>query len=130
LGIGIIVEAKHNIIEISCNFLCTSVPDSEPQLLMASDITSESFYLSWSPPPVEDHNGVITGYTIQVTNASTGEIFTVTSQENSTEIQSLRPFTTYTCVVAAQTSAGIGPYSTTVMIQTGEAGESGYDILL
>ena len=101
-----------------------TVPDSEPLLLMASDITSESFYLSWSPPPVEDRNGAITGYTIQVTNAGTEETFTVTSQGSSTEIRSLRPFTTYTCVVAAQTSAGIGPYSTTVMIRTDEAGES------
>ena len=91
---------------------------------MASDITSESFYLSWSPPPVEDRNGPIIGYVIQVTNAGSGESFTVIPQENSTEIRSLRPFTTYTCVVAAQTSAGIGPYSTTVMIQTDEAGES------
>ena len=113
---------------ISCGYYNT-VPDSEPLLLTASDITSESFYLSWNPPPVEDRNGPITGYAIQVTNFGTGESFTVTSQENSTEIRSLRPFTTYTCVVAAQTSAGIGPYSTTVMIQTDEAGESVYGIV-
>lgn len=105
-------------------FLVYTVPGSEPLLLMVSDVTSDSFYLSWSPPPVEDHNGAITGYVIQVTNASTGETFAVTSQENGTEIGSLRPFTTYTCVVAAQTSAGVGPYSTTVMIQTDEDGES------
>ena len=101
-----------------------AVPASEPLLLMVSDVTSDSFSLSWSPPPVEDHNGAITGYVIQVTNASTGQTFTVTSEENSTDIGSLRPYTAHTCVVAAQTSAGIGPYSTTVMIQTDEAGES------
>ena len=112
------------VFDIVC--VISSVPGSEPLFLTVSDITSESFYLAWSPPPVEDHNGAITGYVVQVTNASTGESFAVTSQENSTEIGSLRPFTTYTCVVAAQTSAGVGPYSTTVMIQTDEAGESAY----
>ena len=91
---------------------------------MANNITSESFFLSWSPPPVEDRNGALTGYVIQVTNTTTGETFAVTSQENSTEIGSLKPYTTYICVVAAQTSVGVGPYSTTLMIQTDEDGKS------
>ena len=101
-----------------------TVPSSEPLLLMANNITSESFFLSWSPPPVEDHNGALTGYVIQVTNTTTGETFAVTSQENSTEIGSLKPYTTYIFVVAAQTSAGVGPYSTTLMVQTDEDGKS------
>lgn len=73
---------------------------------------------------MEDHNGEITSYVIQVTEASTAETFDITSQHNSIEVYSLKPFTTYTCVVAAQTSAGIGPYSTTVMAQTDEDGMS------
>ena len=73
---------------------------------------------------MEDHNGAIIGYVIQVTQANTGESFNITSQQNRAEIGSLKPFTTYICVVAAQTSAGIGPYSTIVMVQTDEDGES------
>ena len=56
---------------------------------------------------MEDRNGAITGYTIQVTNAGTGETFTVTSQGSSTEIRSLRPFTTYTCVVQPKQVLGL-----------------------
>lgn len=88
---------------------------------MINGITAESFYLSWTAPAMEHHNGEIINYVIQVTDASNGETFNVTSQQNGTEIESLKPFTVYTCIVAAQTIAGIGPYSTTVITQTDEA---------
>lgn len=88
---------------------------------MINGITTESFYLSWTAPAAEHHNGEIINYVVLVTEASNGETFNVTSQQTDTEIGLLKPFTVYTCVVAAQTIAGIGPYSTAVITQTDEA---------
>ena len=44
------------------------------------------------------------------------------SSKLSYEIAHLLPFTTYTISIAAETSAGIGPFSDPITVQTSEAG--------
>jgi len=92
--------------------------------LVVDHVTSESFSLHWSPPEGQFQNGIITGYLVNVTAIGTPEIIQVSSITNSVVMRSLRPFTTYVCIVAAETSAGIGPFSTAITVQTNESGKS------
>ena len=109
-----------NILVIACLFL--AAPSAPPGTVYITEVYSDSIGLSWSPPPLEYHNGEIIGYNITVTVVYSGEIFTVFSMANTTVISSLAPFTTYSYSVAAVTIVGIGPYSTVGTILTGEAG--------
>ena len=93
-----------------------------PVNLTVEATTSESVTLSWSPPGVQSQNGIITGYLINLTAIGTGETFQVSSATTNLVIQSLRPFSTYLCAIAAETSVGTGPFSISVSVQTNEAG--------
>jgi len=95
-----------------------------PMSLVVDHVTSESFSLHWSPPEGQFQNGIITGYLVNVTAIGTPEILQVSSITNSVVMRSLRPFTTYVCIVAAETSAGIGPFSIAITVQTNESGKS------
>ena len=78
--------------------------------------------LVWDQLEFENQNGIIVGYVVNVTVAETGETFQDYSATNRITLHSLRPFTTYTFAVAAQTSVNVGPFSITVTSRTAEAG--------
>ena len=77
----------------------------------------------WDFPPPDAQNGVITGYIINITVLETGGIFQLFSDTTSLGLNFLRPFTTYICVIAAQTAVGVGPYSITYQVTTLEDGK-------
>ena len=106
----------------SCSFFI-AVPASPPDNFQATAASSTSVTITWDPPPVENQNGIITGYFIDVEAIETGETFQLFSESNTLHVDTLRPFTTYVCIIAAQTSIGIGPYSTSVTVITPEDGE-------
>lgn len=111
-------------------FFSMSAPSAPPDEISIDAVYPESVYLSWRPPLPEFHNGEITGYNLTFTATNPEEILSIFSASNSTEMRSLKPFTTYTTTVAAVTHAGIGPYSTAVTFMTDEAGRSSYRIKL
>lgn len=78
----------------------------------------------WQAPDLADQNGIIIGYAINVTQVGSGQSYQVTSNTNTLYLDSLLPFTTYTCRIAAMTSVGVGPYSIAVSFLTDEAGVS------
>ena len=78
--------------------------------------------ITWEDPESEDVNGVITGYVINVTDSS-GQRFQTTSTSRSLLLDELSPFTVYTCLVAARTSVGVGPFSLALSFTTDEAGK-------
>ena len=87
---------------------------------MTGDATShEGIFLSWDPPLFEEQNGVITGYTVNVTNLRREETlqFAVMDSQNLS-IGSLLPHTTYACIVAACTIVGAGPFSQQFLVRT------------
>ena len=84
-------------------------------------MTSTSIRLSWSPPPVNSRNGIITEYRINITEAITGTVITLTSTATSITALGLHPYYTYECIVSAFT-VGIGPYSQAVQITTPQDG--------
>lgn len=100
-----------------------SAPSAPPESPTAGEISSDAISLTWAPPPLENQNGVIIRYVINVTVVGTGETFLTFSSTNSLTLGSLRPFTTYVCVIAAETSAGVGPFSISISAQTDEACE-------
>lgn len=65
----------------------------------------------------------MTIFTINVSAVETGEDFQLTSTTTSITVTSLRPYTTYRCIIAASTSVGIGPFSTVFTLVTPEDGE-------
>ncbi len=99
-----------------------TAPSAPPEAVSVSATSSDSILLTWAPPDSHHQNGIITGYVINVTTADTGEPFQVYSGTTSLIQGSLHPFTKYTFVVAAQTSVGTGPFSTTLTAQTHQSG--------
>ena len=49
-------------------------------------------------------------------------MFQFVSESTLLELDTLAPYTTYSFVIAASTSVGMGPFSIEVMIQTQEEG--------
>ena len=89
---------------------------------MVGNITSTTIYISWQPPLSEDQNGVIAGYTLNVTSPETGETEEFFTELTAYILNPVSPYTLYTAAVAAHTDAGRGPYSARISVQTGEDG--------
>ena len=102
------------------SLLLLSEPSAAPQNFAARfNATSyDSIFLSWDPLPPEDQNGIILGYLINITDISREDTLQFSSDTHNLSIESLRPHTTYTCLVAAYTSIGMGPFSTEISVQT------------
>lgn len=104
----------------TCVYLPTLlVPSAAPQVVEVTALSSTSAYLSWISPPLEHHNGEITGYVINVTGSETQQF---TSESTNVTIFTLEPFTVFSFTIAARTSAGTGPFSSPVTLQTLEDG--------
>ncbi len=101
----------------------TIVPDEYPSNFTVEVTSPSSAYLSWEPPPNENHHGVIIQYVINVTVVETGERFQLTSETTYLEVTNLRPYRTYVCVIAAATSVGLGPFSSAFIVRTPEDSE-------
>ena len=85
-------------------------------------INPQQLELVWAPPPMDQQNGIIRRYIVNVTSADGGEELITYSQTTSTLVQNLQSFTTYFCSVSAETVAP-GPFSPPVVVQTAEDGE-------
>lgn len=105
-------------------FILSLVPTASPLLPGASALSSESIEITWQPPPLPDQNGVITGYVVNVTSLDSAVIQQIsTTATNTLLVSGLSPFTVYSCIIAARTAVGLGPYTTVVTVQTLEAGK-------
>ena len=96
------------------------VPSGFPQNVNGNSPSPEGIYLSWSPPVDDEQNGEIDQYIVNVTHADTLETIQYFSNLTFIYITGLDPYTTYVCVVAAETGIGIGPFSNLYFIQTQE----------
>ena len=103
--------------------LYCAVPTGIPGDLVAMATTPTSIQLTWNPPPIHEHNGVITSYTITQVKDVSGNSSTDTTTDLMLTAENLRPFTCYTFNVAASTSVGTGPLHPDVPVCTPEAGK-------
>ena len=83
---------------------------------------SRAVMLAWTPPQMQQQNGIIRRYIINLTSIADGTELIIYSQTTTTLVHNLRPFTNYTCSVSAETVAQ-GPFSPPVLVQTPEDGK-------
>ena len=102
--------------------IIVTAPYSPPQSIQLSVVSSTSINLTWSPPPSNDINGVITEYHIIITEVITGREINLTSTTTSLVAVGLHPYYVYKCIIRAFTVES-GPYSEAVNITTPEDGE-------
>ena len=100
----------------------SSAPTGPPLDVDATPVNSTSVTISWNPPAAENQNGVITGYMINLTRVGSEGISQYSSSSDNITVGSLHPFTTYAYTVAAQTSVGTGPHTTSSTVMTPEDG--------
>ena len=100
------------------------MPAASPSVTI-SETTSRSVSLLWEELSPEDHNGIITGYTVTISDlddlSGSTEVSFFTEFLNIT-IPDLSPYTTYGLLVTAHTDLGPGPSSDLHIIQTMEEG--------
>lgn len=103
-----------------------SVPSAPPQDITCTSPSSTSILVSWSPPPVEFQNGIITGYSIQYSttegNKTSKRIDGIPPESSPYLLENLEKWTEYGITVRAQTEAGDGPESLQLLIRTEEDG--------
>ena len=78
--------------------------------------------LAWTPPLMQQQNGIIRRYIINLTSVADGTELITYSQTTTTVVRNLHPFTNYTCSVSAETVAA-GPFSPPVLVRTPEDGK-------
>ena len=86
-------------------------------------VNSTSILIDWDAPPLEEQNGIIRQYIVNVMVSETAEKlqFNVTSSNTSLLLDHLHPYYNYFITVAAVTISD-GPFSQISNIQTPEDG--------
>ena len=107
---------------IHSTYLPFTVPSGPPQGLTATPSDAWTIVLTWSPPAEEDRNGVIRGYTVNVTAAITGRTWQFETAMTQFTVQSLHPHYSYNCSVASRTAIGLGPFTYNITVEMPEAG--------
>ena len=90
-------------------------PDAAPTLIDTFSPSSTSLYLSWTPPPVDLHRGILIGYQIVYNNLDvlgSNEMMTTTT-DTSIALEGLGKFNIYRVSVSAGTIVGYGPENVT-----------------
>ena len=100
-----------------------SVPAGPPQEVTGEAVSSTGIRLTWAPPLPEAQNGIVQQYIINITEAETGELlnFLTDGMDQLLIVNSLHPYYTYICVIAAYT-VGVGP-GAYVEVTTDEEGK-------
>ena len=100
-----------------------TVPSGAPENIVVLLPTSTSAQLSWSPPPADQQNGIITDYYINMTEVETGVTVQLTVTGATTLlIDTLHPYYVYNFFISAATVVGQGPFSTLFSVRTPEDG--------
>ena len=104
--------------------LSLPVPSGYPRDIVAVVSGPRTLHLTWSPPALDEQNGFIVQYGINITDIQNGEFvqFTVRDYATSLTIPDLHPYYYYNYTVTAFTLVGNGPYSPTGYIQMPEDG--------
>ena len=103
--------------------LSSTVPTSAPQNTVGTAPTSRSITLQWDPPPIEDQNGIIVLYQIDVIEVESGMLFQYIFSGTFIFIPNLHPYYTYQWVVSASTTVGYGPDTEPSIVTTPEDGK-------
>ena len=97
-------------------------PTESPRMVTIVILSSTSLMASWQAPSLTQQNGIIRQYTIVILDIASGEETTLISFGTSANVTGLKPFTSYSCKVAAFT-VSLGPYSASVNVTTQQDGK-------
>ncbi|XP_022809697.1 protein sidekick-1-like isoform X2 [Stylophora pistillata] len=94
-------------------------PNLSPQVVIVTVVSSKSIFVSWSPVPLQDRNGIIKGYRVIYQALPNGnnetETVNITTNDQDKEqtltLEELNEFTDYSIRVLAFTAEGDGPLS-------------------
>ena len=95
-----------------------------PRNLAAITNSSSAVHLTWQPPILEQQNGIIIRYVVNVTTLESAEQFQLVSVLNQLTVHSLHPHWTYIFIISGETSVGAGPPSLAVTATTLEDGNA------
>ena len=85
-------------------------------------INSTSISVYWDPPPLDDQNGVITGYTMNITHVNK-IVVSIVINGTSFVASNLQEYEMYSFEVAAMTVIGVGPFSDIISDRTLQDGQ-------
>ena len=85
-------------------------------------VDSRMLQLMWQPPNDRSRNGIVQRYHINITELDTQYNITRETTALSVVVDSLHPYYSYECIVAAET-IGLGPFSVGVIIELPEDGK-------
>ena len=106
----------------------STVPSSPPQNVVVTSVNPASLMVSWEAPMEINHNGMITGYTIQYTRTDMNNMMSMNVNSGTTDtISGLVAFVNYSVTVAAMNVIGTGSFSGAVVQRSGEDGELNYE---
>ena len=99
-------------------------PSSAPRNFTAAATGTISAQFSWQPPSDDDINGILSYYLLRIVDESFN-LTNITINITSTNyvIATLEEYVRYSCQVAAATEAGVGPYTSPIIIITQQDGE-------
>ena len=101
-----------------------TAPSSPPRKVHVTSHNPASLMVTFEQPPLIDHNGEITGYTIQYTRVGSSDTMSVNVTSGTTHtISGLVAYVNYSVIVAAVNVNGTGPFSDPPVI--GRSGEDG-----
>ena len=99
------------------------MPRAPPLNVSGIVVNSSTVVLNWKPPDIDDRNGIVRYYVVNVTEVQTANIFQFIANATGLSITSLHPSYTYAIAVSAAT-IGPGPFSPALTLQTAEAGRN------
>ena len=91
-------------------------------------MSPSSIFVTWSALPLEEQNGIVQFYIINVTEQNTGRKFQRTSSQTEFLLQNLHPYYVYELTVSAFT-IGTGPDSAPVRNTTHPAGQCAFQCM-
>ena len=98
-----------------------SAPPGYVENFTIISVSATSITLSWEEPVQDQQHGIIIGYIINFLALDDYSTFNLTSTSTSLTVNTLKPYCTYACVIAAQTVAGTGPFGNQLIFTTLEA---------
>ncbi|PFX12870.1 Protein sidekick-2 [Stylophora pistillata] len=111
--------STHQVVRDSMPPVNTVKPNLSPQVVIVTVVSSKSIFVSWSPVPLQDRNGIIKGYRVIYQALPNGnnetETVNITTNDQDKEqtltLEELNEFTDYSIRVLAFTAEGDGPLS-------------------
>ena len=105
--------------------LSLTEPNAPPTNVRGQNTSSTSILVKWGDVPAADQNGIILSYTVTYTAIPDGSPQTkvVNAPATDTTLTGLNKFTTYSIIVFASTSKGVGNVSEPTVVITDEDGK-------